>query len=55
MDKKWNGELSWLLPSRLKLFVYKGPVEIQSLRFLLMSISLVTGFEREGNPVHLSQ
>ena len=27
MDKNWNGELSWLLPSRLKLVVYKGPVD----------------------------
>jgi hypothetical protein len=27
MDKKWYGELSWLLTSRLKLVVYKGHVE----------------------------
>jgi hypothetical protein len=30
MDKKWNGELSWSLPSRLKLVVYKGHVEYKA-------------------------
>jgi hypothetical protein len=30
MDKKWNGELSRLLPCRLKLVVYKSRVEYKA-------------------------
>ena len=31
MDKKWNGEIIWLLPRRFKLVVCKGPVEYKAL------------------------
>ena len=26
MDKKWNGQIIWLLPHRSKLVICKGPV-----------------------------